>query len=162
MAVKKKTTKKVKETKAKKAPAKKVVKRPAAKVVKRRTTTKRVAASKATKTTGRKSAALSVGNKAFTKSQFVSTICEQTTLSRKEVAAVLESIGTIIGAHVQKQGPGTFAWPGLFKVKVVKKPATKARQGTNPFTGEPMVFKAKPASRRVKILPLKQLKTMAG
>ena len=49
---------------------------------------------------------------------------------------------------------------GLFKVKVVKKPATKAREGINPFTGEPTIFKAKPARKVVKVLALKGLKDM--
>ena len=52
--------------------------------------------------------------------------------------------------------------PGLVKLKVVKKPATKARQGTNPFTGEPMTFKAKPASKKVRVMPLKNLKGFVG
>jgi len=50
--------------------------------------------------------------------------------------------------------------PGLMKLKVVKKPATKAREGVNPFTGEKMTFKAKPASKKVRVLPLKSLKAM--
>lgn len=52
--------------------------------------------------------------------------------------------------------------PGLLKMKVVKKPATKARQGTNPFTGEQMMFKAKPASKKVRVMPLKSLKAMVN
>jgi hypothetical protein len=48
--------------------------------------------------------------------------------------------------------------PGLLKMKVVKKPATPERQGVNPFTKQPMVFKAKPASKKVRVLPLKNLK----
>jgi len=47
-------------------------------------------------------------------------------------------------------------------MKVVKKPATKAREGVNPFTGEKMVFKAKPASKKVRVMPLKNLKTMVS
>lgn len=50
--------------------------------------------------------------------------------------------------------------PGLLKIKVVKKPATKARKGINPFNGEETVFKAKPAHKVVKVLPLKGLKDM--
>ena len=46
------------------------------------------------------------------------------------------------------------------KVQVVRKPATKARKGINPFTGEETVFKAKPARKAVKVLPLKGLKDM--
>ena len=61
---------------------------------------------------------------------------------------------------MKKRGPNAFSWPGIMKMKVVMKPARKARKGINPFTGEPTVFKAKPASRKVKILPLKQLKEM--
>jgi nucleoid DNA-binding protein len=56
--------------------------------------------------------------------------------------------------------PGTFTIPGLLKLRVVKKPAKKARKGINPFTGEEMMFKAKPASRAVKALALKGLKDM--
>ena len=43
----------------------------------------------------------------------------------------------------------------------IKKPATKARKGINPFTGEEAVFKAKPARTMVKVQPLKALKDMA-
>ena len=50
---------------------------------------------------------------------------------------------------------------GLLKVKTQRKPATKARPGVNPFTGEQTVFKAKPARTIVKIQPLKALKDMA-
>lgn len=126
----------------------------------KRATTKRAAssASAAKKASG----PISVGRKAFSKSQFVTTISEHAGVGRKDVVAVLEVISKIIGAHIQKSGPEAFSWPGLFKMQVVKKPATKARQGINPFTGESMLFKAKPASRRVKIRALKQLKEMAG
>jgi nucleoid DNA-binding protein len=110
----------------------------------------------------KKTGPIKVGRKAFTKSEFVSTIVDQTGVARKEVSAVLETVSKIIGAHIAKQGPETFAWPGLFKIIIVNKPATKARKGTNPFTGEEMMFKAKPASRRVKIRALKQLKAMAS
>jgi hypothetical protein len=47
-------------------------------------------------------------------------------------------------------------------MKVVKKPATKAREGINPFTGEKMMFKAKPASKKVRVMPLKNLKNMVN
>lgn len=105
---------------------------------------------------------IAVGAKPFTKSQFVSTIAEHTDLGRKDITNVMNVISEIIAAHIKKRGPAAFSWPGLFKMKTVTKPATKAREGTNPFTGEKMMFKAKPASRKVKILPLKQLKEMAS
>jgi nucleoid DNA-binding protein len=151
-----------KKTAAKKGAAKKgatAKKRTGAKATKR-TAVKR--AVKRTTTAKKSTGNVSVGRKAFTKSQFIATICSQTGLARRDVVGVLDSIGGIINAHVQKQGPETFAWPGMFKIQVIKKPATKARQGVNPFTGETMMFKAKPASRRIKIRPLKQLKAMAA
>lgn len=168
MAARKKTTTK-KRTSAKKTTTRRApVKR---KTTAKRTTTKRTTAKRTTtkrkttakRTTAKKrSANLSVGRKPFTKSQFIAAICEQTDLARKDVVAVLESIPDIISAHVQRQGPEMFSWPGMFKIQVIRKPATKARKGINPFTGEMMMFKAKPASRRVKIRPLKQLKEMAA
>jgi DNA-binding protein HU-beta len=79
-----------------------------------------------------------------TKSEIVAQICKDSELSRKQVAAVFESLNGIIKKSLR--GPGLFTLPGLLKMKVVKKPATKAREGINPFTKEKMVFKAKPAS----------------
>ncbi len=159
MAARKKSAKTKKASSVKKSPvAKKRKAAPkAAKRAVKRATTKKAAGS--TKASG---GPISVGRKPFTKSEFVSTISAQTGVARKEVVSVLETIARIIDAHLQKQGPEIFSWPGMLKIKVVKKPATKARQGVNPFTGETMTFKAKPASRRVKVLPLKQLKEMAS
>jgi len=45
-------------------------------------------------------------------------------------------------------------------IEIYRSPATKARKGINPFTGEEMIFKAKPARRGVKAVPLKRLKEM--
>lgn len=164
MAAAKKT---VKRAAVKKAPSKSTAKKVTAKkpAAKKKATVKKVAAKKTTvkKATSAPKAPrkISVGSKPYTKSEFITTISEATNVSRKEISQVLSVISDIIGAHLQKQGPAIFSWPGLLKMKVVKKPATKARKGVNPFTGEPTVFKAKPASRKVKILPLKQLKAMA-
>ena len=96
-----------------------------------------------------------------TKSQIMSGIADDTGLARKDVAAVFDSLSGMIKKNIGRRGPGTFTVPGLMKIKVNKKPATKARKGTNPFTGEEMMFKAKPARRVVKVLPLKSLKDMA-
>lgn len=164
MAARKKTATKAKRTPAKKkttARAKPAARKPA-KSAKR--SVKRAVKSSSTRASAakRSSGPISVGRKPFTKSQFIATICNQTGLARKDVVAVLDTIPNIINAHVQKQGPELFSWPGMFKIQVIKKPATKARQGINPFTGESMLFKAKPASRRVKIRALKQLKSMAA
>ncbi len=95
-------------------------------------------------------------SKAPTKSELLAQIAADTELSRKQVAAVFESLDAIIKKSLK--GPGVFTLPGLAKMKVAKKPATKARQGVNPFTGEKMTFKAKPASKKVRILALKGLK----
>jgi DNA-binding protein HU-beta len=95
-----------------------------------------------------------------TKSDVVNQICKDAELSRKQVAAVLESLNGIIKKSLR--GNGMFTFPGLLKMKVVKKPATKARQGINPFTKETMMFKAKPASKKVRILPLKSLKALVN
>ena len=96
-----------------------------------------------------------------TKSQILSGIADDTGLTRKEVAAVFDSLSGMIKKNIGRRGPGVFTVPGLMKIKVNHKPATKARKGTNPFTGEEMMFKAKPARRVVKVLALKNLKDMA-
>jgi nucleoid DNA-binding protein len=97
----------------------------------------------------------------LTKSQLFTTIAENTEMKKKDVVAVFEELSTLINGHVKKNGAGIFTLPGLLKIKVVRKPATKARKGINPFTGEPTTFKAKPARNVVKVQPLKNLKEMA-
>ncbi|MFT7224234.1 MAG: nucleoid DNA-binding protein [Cellvibrionaceae bacterium] len=97
----------------------------------------------------------------YSKTQMVSQIVENTELSRKQVQSVLDELTDIIEAHIKKRSCGEFVLPGLMKIVTVKKPAQKARKGTNPFTGIEMIFKAKPASNAVKIRPLKKLKEMA-
>ena len=99
-------------------------------------------------------------NGAPTKSEVVAQICKDTDLSRKQVASVFESLNGIIKKSLR--GAGMFTMPGLLKMKVVKKPATKARQGINPFTKEKLMFKAKPASKKVRVLPLKSLKALVN
>lgn len=98
--------------------------------------------------------------KAPTKSEILSHIAEETELARKDVQAVLDSLSGLIHKNLKSRGPGYFTMPGLLKIKVIKKPATKARKGINPFTGEETIFKAKPARKVVKVLPLKGLKEM--
>ena len=77
-------------------------------------------------------------------------------LSKKDVKGVLQ--GLVDVAHKELKKTGTFLVPGLAKFVVVKKPATKARKGINPFTKEPTVFKAKPASKVIKVRPVKAAK----
>lgn len=98
--------------------------------------------------------------KPMTRSEVLATLSESNGFSKKELAGVFEDLGTLIGKNLSKRGPGVFNLAGLMKIKVVRKPATKARKGINPFTKEPTIFKAKPARNVVKILPLKALKDM--
>ena len=95
------------------------------------------------------------------KTQMLQQIAESTELNKKQVQSVLDELTNIIEGHVKKKGVGEFVFPGLFKITCVKKPATKARKGINPFTGLEVTFKAKPASTTVKVRPLKKLKEMA-
>jgi DNA-binding protein HU-beta len=95
-----------------------------------------------------------------TKSEILAAISKDTGLSRKQVSGVFDTLATIIRKSLRSNGIVTL--PGLLKLKVVKKPATKQREGVNPFTGEKMIFKAKPASKKVRALPLKSLKQMVN
>ncbi|HEB87085.1 MAG TPA: DNA-binding protein [Gammaproteobacteria bacterium] len=97
----------------------------------------------------------------FTKTMLFTTIAERTELKKKDVAAVFDELFKIINGHIKRNAAGVFTMPGLLKVKVVRKPATRARKGINPFTGEPTIFRAKPARNIVKVQPLKALKDMA-
>lgn len=98
----------------------------------------------------------------MTKTALYSAIADETELAKKDVAAVFDALADIINGHIKKNAAGTFTLPGLLKVKTVRKPATRARKGINPFTGEETIFKAKPARTVVKVLPLKRMKDMAN
>ncbi len=93
---------------------------------------------------------------AQTKSGVLNAIAAATGIPRKHVGKVVGALAALAAIELGRRG--TFTMPGVAKMKVVKKPATKARQGINPFTKEPTVFKAKPARKLVKIRPLKALK----
>jgi DNA-binding protein HU-beta len=96
-----------------------------------------------------------------TKTEIMTNIAEAAGLTKKEVSAVFEALsGEIAKALGKRGGAGQFTVPGLCKITVQRKPATKEREGVNPFTGEPTIFKAKPARNIVKIRPLKGLKDM--
>ena len=95
------------------------------------------------------------------KTELLKVITDHTGLVKKEVVAVLDCLVEVINGHIKPKGAGKFVLPGLLAINVVKKPATKARKGINPFTGEETIFKAKPARKVVKIKPLKKLKEMA-
>jgi nucleoid DNA-binding protein len=96
--------------------------------------------------------------KPATKSAMLQTLAEASGLSRKQVAAVFDALSEYIKNQLGKKGPGVVNMVGLLKIKRVMKPATPERMGRNPATGEPMMFKAKPARTVVKSQPLKTLK----
>jgi nucleoid DNA-binding protein len=115
---------------------------------------------KATATAKRKAPAI---QKKFTKTEILNEIATNTSISKKEVAAVLEELSVLIERHIKKRAVGEFTLPGLLKVKSVMRPARPARKNVpNPFKpGEMMDIPRKPASTRVKVLPLKKLKEFA-
>jgi nucleoid DNA-binding protein len=98
--------------------------------------------------------------KVFTKGELYGTLADKAEISRKQVAALFDNLSEVIAAHLKKDGPEKFVLPGLLKIVVRKVPAKPAREGKNPFTGEMVTFKAKPASKKVKVLALKNLKGM--
>ncbi|TQV89802.1 HU family DNA-binding protein [Aliikangiella coralliicola] len=97
----------------------------------------------------------------YTKTQIMTEIADSTGLTKKQVSSVFDELSDVIERHIKKRACGEFVLPGLLKVTTVKKKATKARKGINPFTGEETMFKAKPASTQVKVRPLKKMKDMA-
>jgi len=141
---------------AKKKAKKKAIGKKKKVVGKKKVSKKKASRKKASK----KKASAKGGKKPPTKSEILTHIAEETELSKGEVGAVMESLAGLIGKNIGPRGGGIFNMPGLFKVKRITKKATKARKGINPFTGEEMMFKAKPARKAVKVLPLKNLKEM--
>merc|ERR1711862_806998 len=86
------------------------------------------------------------------------SVAETTGLKTKDVKGVVDALMGVAVAQVKKCG--SFKVAGMLNMKLKNKPATKARKGINPFTKEPCVFKAKPASKTVRVLPMKKLKEM--
>jgi nucleoid DNA-binding protein len=126
--------------------------------VKKKTTTKK-------KATNKKAAVAKPNVKAvkdpYTRTALLNHLAESSDLTKKQIGGVLDELKLVIEGHIKKNSAQVFTLPGLFKIKVNRKPATRARKGINPFTGEEMMFKAKPARNVVKIQPLKALKDMA-
>jgi nucleoid DNA-binding protein len=102
----------------------------------------------------------SSASKPRTKSDVFTFLAEDAGVTRRQVSAMFDGLSGLIKRDLSTRGPGMFTLPGLMKITVQKKPATKARRGINPFTGEEMMFKAKPARKVVKVRPLKRLKEM--
>ena len=94
----------------------------------------------------------------LTKSNLIQTIADKSDgkLTRKDVKGIIEAVATI--GHTELKKNGVFVVPGLVRMVVVKKPATKARKGINPFTKQEQMFKAKPARKVIKGRPVKAAK----
>lgn len=94
------------------------------------------------------------------KSDVFATIAQHAGLHRRDVAAVFHTLGALIKADLSKNGAGVFKVPGMMRITVIRKPATKARMGINPFTKQEVMFQAKPARNVVRVRPLRGLKDM--
>ncbi|MDA0895365.1 MAG: HU family DNA-binding protein [Proteobacteria bacterium] len=121
---------------------------------------KKAAAKAKTAPVARKAPAI---QKKYTKTEILNEIASNTELSKKDVAAVIEELTVLIERHVKKRAVGEFTLPGLLKIKSLVRPARPARKNVpNPFKpGELMDIPKKPATTRVKVLPLKKLKDFA-
>ena len=97
----------------------------------------------------------------LSKSQLVAHLADAAKVAGKDVRALLAALEETIRASISRKGPRTFVLPGILKITVVAVPAKKARKGVNPFTGQETVFKAKPATVKVKVRPMKKLKDAA-
>lgn len=99
-----------------------------------------------------------MSDKRMGKSQFVTAVAEKSGLNQKQASSALDAINVVIVEQLSKRGLGEVLIPGLLKLNVVEKPATKQHQGVNPFTKEPMTYKAKAAHKVIKVRLLKALK----
>jgi len=154
MVVKKKA---VKKSSVKKAPTtRKVAVKKTAPVKKKATTKKKVSAVKKAAVVPAKLKSITTRQ---TKTQILQAIADETQLTRKQVADIFNSLGSLVKRHMQRRGSGEFSIPETgVKIRRVRKPARKARMGRNPATGEAIKIAAKPASTVVKVVPLKALK----
>ncbi|MFC1465945.1 MAG: HU family DNA-binding protein [Candidatus Brachytrichaceae bacterium NZ_4S206] len=96
--------------------------------------------------------------KAMNKSQLAATLAENTGLSKADINKVLAALNDVIRHELGPNGPQVFSLPGIVKLTVAHKPATSAREGVNPFTGEKITIAAKPARNVVRARVLKPLK----
>ena len=99
-----------------------------------------------------------MSTKRMSKSQFVTALAAKSGLNKNQAASALETINMMVAQQLGKGGPGEVLIPGLLKLNVVNKPATRKHEGLNPFTKEPMTYKAKAARKVIKARPLKALK----
>lgn len=98
--------------------------------------------------------------KPMSKTDVIAAMMAATGMSKQQVNEFFDELAALISKNLKEDGPGVFNVPGLMKIRVIRKPEVPERQGVNPFTKEPQVFKAKPARNIVKITPLKKLKDL--
>lgn len=98
--------------------------------------------------------------KRMTKAQLFSELAEATEIPKKKVADLFDALTETMKKQLKGKVPTEFVFPGLLKIRVVEKPATKERQGKDPRTGNAITIPAKPKSKRVSVRPLKGLKEM--
>ncbi len=99
-----------------------------------------------------------MSDKRMSKAQFVTTLAEKSGLNKKQATSALDTINAMVVQQLGKRGPGEILIPGLLKLNIVNKPATRKHEGINPFTKEPMTYKAKAAHKVIKMRALKALK----
>jgi nucleoid DNA-binding protein len=97
-----------------------------------------------------------MATKRMSKTEFVEAIANQSGLEKKQVNAVLDALSDVVYRELKAENEVVL--PGLVKLTAVTKPAVPEREGINPFTKEPTIFKAKPARKIIKPRPLKALK----
>ena len=105
-------------------------------------------------------AAKGASGKAMTATAAYQSVAETTGLKSKDVKGVMEALVGVAADQLKKSG--SFKIAGALNLKLKSKPATPARKGVNPFTKEPCVFKAKPASKTVRALPMKKFKELVN
>src|SRR5512143_1777790 len=99
-----------------------------------------------------------MNGKRLSKTQLVEVMAKQSGLTKKQATSALAALNATVAQQLGKRGPGEVIIPGLLRLAVREKPATPAHEGINPFTKEPMMYKAKPARKVIKVRPLKGLK----
>jgi hypothetical protein len=111
-----------------------------------------------------KPAKIASAGKVRSKGELFGLLAEHNGLSRKQIAAIFDTLGSVMKVDLAKPSPDKpkiFVVPGMMKVQAIYKPATKAATKPNPFKpGEMMEVKPKPARTVIKIRPLKGLKAM--
>ena len=93
----------------------------------------------------------------LTQSQLIARLSDETELPKKEIKAVMEALEGVVMDEINNAEKVKIG--NLVQLTVRLKPATKARQGRNPATGEEITISAKPASVELKARPLAKAKT---